>query len=70
MSVISLRLPDSVHERAREVAREENISINRSRLRWRKLCAARRITWSSARRATAVSTRHVKVPDVAPIEVP
>ncbi len=28
MSVISLRLPSSIHERAREVAREENISIN------------------------------------------
>jgi hypothetical protein len=28
MSTISLRLPDSLHERARELAEKENISIN------------------------------------------
>ena len=28
MSTISLRLPDSLHERARELAERENISIN------------------------------------------
>ncbi|MBI1785741.1 toxin-antitoxin system HicB family antitoxin [Candidatus Sumerlaeota bacterium] len=28
MSAISLRLPDSLHERARQIAREENVSIN------------------------------------------
>ena len=28
MSTISLRLPDSLHERVRELARKENVSIN------------------------------------------
>lgn len=28
MSTISLRLPDSLHKQARELARKENISIN------------------------------------------
>ncbi len=28
MSTISLRLPDSLHERVRELARQENVSIN------------------------------------------
>jgi hypothetical protein len=28
MSTISLRLPDSLHESARELAKQENISIN------------------------------------------
>jgi predicted transcriptional regulator len=28
MSTISLRLPDSLHKRVRELARQENISIN------------------------------------------
>ncbi len=28
MSTISLRLPDSLHERVRKLAKEENISIN------------------------------------------
>jgi hypothetical protein len=28
MSTISLRLPDSLHETARELAKQENISIN------------------------------------------
>jgi len=28
MSAISLRLPDSLHEKVRELARRENISIN------------------------------------------
>ncbi len=28
MSTISLRLPDSLHERVRELAKEDNISIN------------------------------------------
>ena len=28
MSTISLRLPDSLHDRVRELARRENISIN------------------------------------------
>jgi hypothetical protein len=28
MSTLSLRLPESLHERARELARQENISIN------------------------------------------
>ena len=28
MSTISLRLPESLHEKARELARQENVSIN------------------------------------------
>lgn len=28
MSILSLRLPDSLHNQARELAREDNISIN------------------------------------------
>lgn len=28
MSAISLRLPESLHERAREVARQESVSVN------------------------------------------
>lgn len=28
MSTISLRLPDSLHERVRKLAKEDNISIN------------------------------------------
>jgi hypothetical protein len=28
MSAISLRLPESLHEKAREVARQENVSVN------------------------------------------
>ncbi len=28
MSAISLRLPDSLHEKAREIAKQENVSIN------------------------------------------
>jgi len=28
MSTISLRLPDSLHKRVRELARQENVSIN------------------------------------------
>lgn len=28
MSTISLRLPESLHEKARELAKQENISIN------------------------------------------
>ena len=28
MSAISLRLPESLHEKAREVARQESVSVN------------------------------------------
>jgi len=74
MSMLSLRLPESLHEMARELAREENISINQlitlalaekiSALKTEQFFAERAAKSSRSKFEKAMS----KVADVAPQE--
>jgi hypothetical protein len=73
MSVISLRLPESLHDRARDVARKENISINQliALALAEKLSAlqAEEYLEQRARRGSRVAFERAmsKVPDVEPM---
>ena len=72
MSTISLRLPESLHEKARELAEQEDISINQlitlalaekiSALMTEDYLAARAKRGSQAKFEAALS----KIPDVEP----
>lgn len=74
MSMLSLRLPDSLHKMARELAKEENISINQliTLALAEKLSAlkAEEIFRERAKRASREGYVAVlaKVPDVEPDE--
>jgi hypothetical protein len=74
MSAISLRLPESLHERAREVARRESVSVNQlitlalaeklSALKTEDYLAMRARRGNRARFEAAMA----KAPDVEPEE--
>lgn len=74
MSTLSLRLPESLHEMARELAKEENISINQliTLALAEKLSALKAATYfeERAKRADRDKFRAVlaKVPNVEPGE--
>lgn len=72
MSTLSLRLPESLHKRARELAKKEGISINQliSTALAEKMAALMTVDYleERARRGSREKFRTVlaKVPDVAP----
>lgn len=74
MSTISLRLPDSLHKRARVLAQEDGISINQfiSSAVAEKMSALDTQTYleERARRGSAAKFRAAldKVPDVEPVK--
>ncbi|RJP68135.1 MAG: toxin-antitoxin system HicB family antitoxin [Ignavibacteriales bacterium] len=74
MSTISLRLPESLHKKARELARKENTSINQlvSSALAEKISALMTEEYieQRAKRASKEKFKKVlnKVPDVAPEE--
>lgn len=73
MSTMSLRLPESLHEKARELAKKEGVSINQlvATALAEKLSALETVQYLEARGARASRERFLeamaKVPDVAPI---
>ena len=72
MSTMSLRLPESLHERAREIAKKEGVSINQlvATALAEKLSALDTVAYLEARAARGSRKGFLdalsKVPDVAP----
>ena len=73
MSTMSLRLPESLHERAREIAKQEGVSINQlvATALAEKLSALDTVQYLEARAAGGSRKRFLealaKVPDAAPL---
>ncbi|AHF91148.1 CopG family transcriptional regulator [Opitutaceae bacterium TAV5] len=74
MSTLSIRLPNSIHQHTRKLAREEGVSINQfiSSAVAEKLAAldTERYLAERARRGSKVNIRRIlaKIPDVTPGE--
>ena len=72
MSTMSLRLPESLHERARELAKREGVSINQliATALAEKVSALDTVAYLEERAAQASETNFLaalgKVPDIAP----
>jgi len=72
MSTLSIRLPDSLHHRARELAREERVSINQlvASAVGEKIAALDAADYLESRAARATRARFrrtlAKVPDTTP----
>jgi HicB family len=72
MSILSLRLPDSLHKRVRDLARQEGISINQfiSTAVAEKMAALMTVDYLKERAKRGNRDRFLevlaKVPDVAP----
>jgi hypothetical protein len=73
MSTMSLRLPESLHERAREIAKQEGVSINQlvATALAEKLSALDTVQYLEARAARGSRVRFLealaKAPDAAPL---
>jgi len=73
MSTMSLRLPESLHERAREIAKQEGVSINQlvATALAEKLSALDTVQYLEARAARGSRKRFLealaKAPDAAPL---
>ena len=74
MSTMSLRLPESLHERAREIAKREGVSINQlvATALAEKLSALDTIDYLEARAARGSRRGYLealsRVPDAPPVE--
>ncbi len=74
MSIMSLRLPESLHERAREIAKRDGVSINQlvATALAEKLSALDTLDYLEARAAKGSRQRFLdaltRVPDGPPVE--